>query len=229
MKDKFEQIQEWIKENRSTTAIGEQIQEWLTSEDKSVLEQSLKIIDEHLNKEIERGESITKRISIMITLLAAGTAVLIFFGKTILEISSNFPFLIYFMYSVPVIFLIKTFFYSLRAIRPGVKNITVPQLIFDIQDKTFLDSLRYETTWKIWEYFQILPFNAGRLFLFERGLSNFLFSIISFLILGLLLLLNKNSALHICNKIQFTIGGFFILFAFLIDYILKKTGFWKIK
>ncbi|MCK4636491.1 MAG: hypothetical protein KAT49_01275 [Methanomicrobia archaeon] len=205
------------------------IQEKIKSNNRDILDQSRKIIDEFLIRETERGKSIVKRINILITLSGAISAVILFFGKIILDINNkNFLILIYFICFATILFLIKSIYFLIRSLRPTQMYVLSPELlIFDIQGKDYEKSLRYEITWKIWEYFQMQPVNTEKLIWLDRGQRNLLFSIISFLFWGLLLLINKNVSNFIPNWIEYTLGGIFILFAFFCDYILDKFGFWN--
>jgi len=226
MESKFNLIVKNIISNKNTEELGEQIQNWIKSKDKNVLLQSLQIIEKFLERENEKGRSILSRINILIALLGAGSAILLFFSKMIFETNVSYPKLIYFVSMMPFIFLVKSLIYSSKAIRPRNLNISTPDIIFEIQDKSYLKALRYEIVWKIWEYAQVQPFNCDRLFLFEMGLRNFVYSISSFLLLGFFIFLDKNNLLEICNKQQIIIGLILILFAVFQHLIFKLKGIW---
>ncbi len=204
-----------------------EIQEKIKSNNKDVLDQSMEIIDEHLRKEVERGKTAGTRVNTLITLSGAASAVILFFGKIILNIcTSNFLILIYFTYSVTILFLMKSIYYSIRSLKLTQVYRLSPEIIYDIQERDLNEALRYEITWKIWEYFQMIPVNTQRLFWFNRGQRNLLFSIIFFLFLGLLLLINEKVSVSIPNSIEYILGGISILFVVFCDCILDRFGFW---
>ena len=205
----------------------EKILEKIKSNDKDVLDQSIKIIDEQLREESERGKSVITRVNTLIALSGAVSAVAIFFGKTILDmLGNNLLILIYLAYSSMLLLLIKSIYYSIRALSVAKGYRLTPKMIFDIQEKDPKKSLRYQIGWKIWEYYQMIPVNTQKLFWFNRGQRNLLFSIICFLCLGFLLFINKKISLPVPNAIQYIGGVIFIVFATLFDFIFEKLGLW---
>jgi hypothetical protein len=201
----------------------------ITSQDKEILKKSLMIIDEHLEKERQRGETAEKRANILITFIGIGAAV-------VLALSSNFAnpvfsmvYLIVSLFLITIIFLVKSIIYTLRIIKVQQKKRLTPDLINDIQNLDIKAALSYEIKWKIWEYNQRIPVNTQKLFWVARAHRNFIFSIITALVLSLILFLDQHISIQSWwfDGIQISFGIFGLAFVLLIDYIFEKYSFWE--
>lgn len=207
-----------------------ELQTKIKAKDKTILDQSVRILDEFLGREIERGESALRRVNTLIALSGAAAAVTLFFGSTITEISyGNLLIFIYLVFSSSVIFLVKTVVYSIRGLRPIQRYQLGPEIVCDIQDKDSEEALRYEAKWKMWEFFQMQPVNTQKLFWLHRAQRSLLFGAISFVAIGVLLFVDKNSPFCIPHLCQYLLGGILVAFSAICDPVLDRLGFWRFK
>ena len=138
---------------------------------------------------------------------------------------SNFQWIFFFsLYVGSMSFLLKSALYSLRALWALKGNELTPTLVFDLQSLSEIEALREETTWKIWEYYQLLPLGNERLFYTHRAQRNIFAAIIMFTILGMLWFLCKQITLHLPSWIVILQTIFVALFVFLLDIVSEKRG-----
>ena len=106
----------------------------ITSQDKEILKKSLMIIDEHLEKERQRGETAEKRANILITFIGIGAAVVLALISNFVNPVFSMVYLIVSLFLITIIFLVKSIIYTLRIIKVQQKKRLTPDLINDIQN-----------------------------------------------------------------------------------------------
>ena len=207
--------------------LAKEISDKINTKDKEVLLHCLVIINEHLNKENQRGISSTNKLNSMLTLMGVGSALLFFFGNFLFsnnEVQNDIMIKIFFLFAAT--FLIKSIYYSIKTMSVQKVNRLNPDLIFDIQNKNFIESIRYEIVWKIWEYKQLLPFHTSKLFLINRCQRNFFITVLIILIIATLLPFNIQQLSDIPLTFKYVSYVIFIFIFLFGDAIMDRLGFW---
>ena len=207
--------------------IAKEINEKIKTKDKETLLHCLEIINEHHNKENQRGISSTNKLNSMLTLMGVGSALLLFFGNFLFsknEVQYDILIKIFFLFATA--FLIKSIYYSIKTMSVRKIYRLNPDLIFDIQDKDFIEYIRYEIVWKICEYKQLVPFHTSKLFLINRCQRNFFISVLTILIIAALLPFNIQLLCDISITFKYIFSAILLFILIFGDTIIDRLGFW---
>lgn len=207
--------------------LAKEIHDKLNTPDKDVLQHSLVIVNEHLNKENQRGLSSNNKLNSMLSLIGVGSVVLLFFGNFLFSnMDVQYDTIIKICYLFAATFLLKSLYYSIKTMSVSKVNRLNTDIIYEIQDKNFTEAIKYEVAWKIWEYKQLIPFHTSKLFLINRCQRNFFISILIIVIITALLpfnaLLQSVNPLY-CKYFTFAFFACILLFG---DVIIDRLGFW---
>lgn len=198
----------------------------LSSNELTILKQSLGFINEKLVLERSRSQRAEGRATAILAVTGILSGFVVHFAKLIIGSPSNFQWLYLFsLYVGSILFLLKSALYSLKALWALKGNELTPTLVFNLQSLSEIEALREETTWKIWEYYQLLPLGNERLFWTHRAQRNIFAAIIMFTILGMLWFLSEQiTAPHLPNCIVFLLIILIALFVVFLDRVSEKWG-----
>lgn len=201
-----------------------EIKNKLSSNELTILKQSVGFINEKLELERSRSQRAEGRANTILGFTGILSGFLVYFA-TLIGSPSNFQWLFLLsIYVGSILFLLKSSLYALRALWALKGNELSPTLIFDLQSLSEAEALREETTWKIWEYYQLLPLGNERLFWTHRAQRNICAAIIMFAILGLLWFIGKQFTPHLTNCIVIFSIILIFLFVVFLDPVSEKCG-----
>jgi hypothetical protein len=212
-----------------------EIRDKIPSNDLAILKQSLIFVNEKITNERVRASKAETRATA--TLAFAGvfsSIVIVKLPSTIRDFVSvnldsiSYNWLLFFsLYAATVLFLLKSALFSFKALGVLRKNEVSPDFIFDIQEKCEYDALREEITYKIWEYYELIPVGNRRLFLVNRAQRNILASIVVFSALGISQILFENANFLITNEFIIFVVSTTAAAIFLLDFVVEKcNNFW---
>lgn len=194
-----------------------------------VLQISLRIIDEHLSREKERGNSADKRATTIITFIGILATVILAFTKLVIINNNSLIICVSGFLVITLIFLIKSIINIMNLFQVKQIDTLSPDMINDIQDKTKNQAIAYEVKWKIWEYNKLTPYNSKKLFYLNRAQRNTISCIFSILILALALFADDYIKISECwfLALQLIIVILAFIFALISDTIMEINGIWK--
>lgn len=202
----------------------------LTSNNPDVINQSLKIINENIGKEKERGRSAESRANTLIGFSGAGAATILALSKILLDNNQvNLKVLLYFLYFSALILIWKSIRYAIKSTRTVQMNRLTPNLVYEIQPKDKVDALKHEIKWKFWEYNQMKQPHTEKLFWLNRAQRNLASSIFFILLIGIVSIvgkLNFPSWPWWALTLEYIAGSISIIFCFVCDNILDRLGIW---
>lgn len=200
----------------------------ITSRDPNILEKSVVIVNEQLDKETKRGELAEKRAGMLIPFITIGSTFILAFSKLIGSLENTLAISLAAFFIVALIFFIKSAIFTLISFRIVQANRLTPQLVNDIQQFDRLEAMAYEVKWKIWEYNQMVPVNTKRLFYTYRAHNNLMLAVFSILILACIQFLSRFAISQSCalTSFQFIVGSITIILGLVSDFIIEKLSFW---
>lgn len=202
----------------------------LTSNNSDVINQSLKIINENIRKEKERGKSAELRANTLIGFSGAGAAAILALSKILLDNNQvNLKVLQYFLYFSALMLIWKSIWYAIKSTRTVQMNRLTPDLIYEIQPKDKISALKHEIKWKFWEYNQMKQPHTEKLFWLNRAQRNLTSSIFFILLIGIVSIvgkLNFPSWPWWAFMLEYIAGSVSIIFCFVCDNILDRLGIW---
>lgn len=202
----------------------------LSSDNINILKQSLSFVTERITVERLRSTRAETRATSILAVAGILAGFVVHFSRifgTLKLINWLFLFIIYI---ASILFLLKAALFAIKA-HWSLKGYELkPDLAFELNKLSECDALREELTWKIWEYYQLLPIGNERLFWTNRAQRNILTAIISFSILGICWFFFSNTELLIPHyAVIFLLLVFLILILFL-DVIFERVGeLWRTK
>ena len=204
----------------------EEIKENLDSDDIAVLNLCNIFLDKRIERERLRAESAEKRASILLGIVGAASALLVFLSKNILSTSDSHINLIITFYIASVLWLFRTIWYSLKSIRTQNRYCIDLESIFEFQQKTKINALKAIISAKLWEYKQSVRPNTERLFYIQRAQRALVVFIGLLLMLGFIIIIDteiigKNEFCFIC--IFSTVLAVFWFFGY---RLIEKLGIW---
>lgn len=161
-----------------------EISKRLTTEDSNILKQAISFVDNRIALMRDRAKIAETRATAMLVVSGILAGFVVHFGKTLQNQNISEPILFAALYLSSILLLIKATYYSIKALWVLKGNELNPDLAFDLQGKLGYEALREELTWKIWEYYEILPLTNEKLFWLNRSQRNTVSAIISFMFLG---------------------------------------------
>lgn len=202
------------------------------SDDINVLNISIRLISEQIEKENSRSESVDNRINIVFCLIGIYASVILATNGVLFNPSSTPSIILKFFFIGLLIILAMSVFNALKTIL--VKQIyeLSPELVNDIQCFSEKEALQYEIKWKMWQYNKLNESNTTKLFYLHRVQRNLFFSILYLLIMAILIYFNDyihiNELKSPCLRyIEFGIGIISLLFSIFSNNIFEKYSFWN--
>ena len=202
----------------------EEISEKLSSSDFEVLSFCRNYLLELSVDERARNTRAEDKAQTILNICGVGATIIAGFAGLALGQSSNLPppaFLIPFL--APVVFIAKSAFFCLRALQPAKDFQSNQELVFDIQAKTLIESLRYDIAVRIWLYERTLQFSTSKLFYLHRAIRNFAAFIIAVLLVSLALFMLASSHRPVGPRITIAFAVL-LLIAFFLDPLAEKLG-----
>ena len=129
-----------------------EIRKKITSDDKSILEHSLALVQKCIKEDKEREKAVEMRA------IATFTGLVIFagFGIPFIKPTEGFekPLTLSLMYAGFLLFLLKAIYYTFKVLRNTQRFAIKPSTVYEFQSATLNDFLRDNITEKIWIYGQ---------------------------------------------------------------------------
>ena len=164
-----------------------EISKRLTSEDLDILKQAISFVDGRITLMRDRAKIAETRATAMLVVSGILAGFVVHFGETLQNENISETILFAALYLASILLLIKATYYSIKVLWVLKGNELNPDLAFDLQAKSGNEALREELTWKIWEYYEILPLTNEKLFWLNRSQRNTVSAIISFMFLGIIM------------------------------------------
>lgn len=201
-----------------------EIKEKITSSDITVLKQSLEYVNQRISNERSRSDRAETRSSTLLSVTGILSGFVVFFmdsffngsiaqndGKTILFFSS-------------VLLISRSLFYSVRSLWTYKSYELSVELAFDFQSLKEIESIRQEISFKIWEYYQLLPISNKRLFYLNRSQRNLLCALIILLFLTVYSMYISNLDLGLNGYFLKSLGIVFITMVLFLDTLFERFG-----
>lgn len=161
----------------------------LASADREVLRSCEANADTMLSNEKLRGERAEDKAQDVLKACAAGATVVtaglgFLYGR--LAPAPAWSTLLPFV--AAILFIVKSVWYNLMVFEPAKLYRATPDLVFDVQDKTFEEALRYAVAVKLWLFEINVPLNTQKLFYLDRAIRNFVGFIFTLLLGGIVII-----------------------------------------
>lgn len=207
----------------------DEIKEKITSTNIEVLKACNEFLDQRIEKERLRGDAAERRANIILSIVGAASAILIFLAQklpppTIKEPSTILSSLIY---ATSAIWLARAIWYSSKAIKTQSNMMLLAESIYEFQANDESVALKEILTGKLWELQRAVPPNTERLFYVQRAQRALTIFMGWLFFNGGILLLSEKLSLYIVYIIG-CLGAFAAFFLFFFgDKIIEKKGIWK--
>lgn len=202
----------------------EEISEKLSSSDAEVLSFCRNYLLDLSVDERARNTRAEDKAQTILNICGVGATIIAGFAGLTLGQSSTLPppaFVIPFL--APVVLIAKSAFFCLRALQPAKDFQSSEELVFDIQGKTLIESLRYDVAVRIWLYEKTLQFSTSKLFYLHRAIRNFAAFIITLLLVSIALFMLATSHRPIGLRIT-SVFALLLLLTFFLDPLAEKLG-----
>jgi hypothetical protein len=205
----------------------EEIQSRLTSEDPEVLEQARAFITEMLAAETARGSVAEGRAATTLGVIAVVAGFAVTAAGSIVSGSGPTSWHLLIGYAGALAFLVRGAYFCLRTVSPQKYFIITPDLIFDLQAGSRLDSLRSEIAYKMWQYERDVVPNSGKVFWLGRGQRGLLVGVALLSLTALLARVHVEHPLSFPVWARWTLALLLAALFFLLDPIVERAGDWR--
>jgi hypothetical protein len=219
----------------------DKIREKISSENVAILKQSLGFVIERVSNEKARGLRAETRAVANLAFAGVLLSIVIVRLPTILQdyTFTNWA-LIFTLYLATIVFLLKSAVFALKSLGVLKRNEVTPELVFFIQQRSEIDALREEITYRIWEYYQLLSVSNERLRCVNRTQRNTLAAMATFSVLGIISfpfeVINLSVTKHFnpdlvdtfTKSMNIIVIAIILVSIFLLDFVAEKLGgFWR--
>ncbi len=206
----------------------ENITSRITSNDLDVLDTCGKFLDERLEKERQRGESAERRANMILGVVGAVTAFMVFLSENVLnKLNDEVAILGNVFYAASAIWLARAVWYSMRAIRSQSRYRVSAESVFEFQSGSIVVALQKMLAAKYWEHKHSVQPNTERLFFVQRAQRALVVVIGLILTLGFLLVIEEQFSGKYSNCISISIFLALLVFWFFGDWVIEKSGMWN--
>jgi len=196
----------------------------LTSNDINILKQSLSFVTEKLSIERIRSSRAETRATSILAVAGILAGFVIYFSKLIGLPGQSHWLILFGVYIVSILFLLKSALFAIKALWTLKGNELKPDLAFDLQNLSEIDALREEITWKIWEYYELLKTGNERLFWTNRAQRNIYAAIITFALLGTCWFFLEQIPIQVPQCVVIFLIVLLSILAILLDVLLERLG-----
>lgn len=203
------------------------IQAKIKSENIEVLKLCNKFLDDRIESERLRGESAERRASILLGVVGAISAFMVFLAGDILGNDNRPHVFLVIIYTASALWLARSIWYSMKSLRSQSRYRLTIESIFNIQNASDIDALKNIIAGKYWEHEHCVQPNTERLFYIQRAQRSIVVVAGFLLCFGALVILGD----HLKHLNDFCISLFvsFILLAYWLfgDWAIEKAGIWN--
>jgi hypothetical protein len=203
---------------------SKEISKRLTSEDSGTLKQSISFVNDRISLIRDRAKVAETRATAMLAVSGILAGFVVHFGAKLESDKTPENVLFAVLYLASILLLIKAIYYAIKALWVLRGYELNPELAFDLQGKSGHNALREELTWKIWEYYQILPLTNEKLFWLNRSQRNTVSAITTFMFLGSILFVQINFGLELPWFFTVLITLVLVFLVLFLDPILEHFG-----
>jgi peptidoglycan/LPS O-acetylase OafA/YrhL len=198
----------------------------LTSQEREVLEYCKAYLIELTAEENNRSRRAEDKAQVVLNICGVGATLLIGFAGFLWSRVSSSDILVILVPLISAVVLIaKSVFFNLRTLQPMQNNEANTELVFDVQEKDFVEALRYDIAVRIWLYDMNRQFHTSKVFYLHRAIRNLAGFIVAVLITSLVstfLLTRANWFLHSRWMLGFSVA--LLLFSLLLDPLSERFG-----
>jgi hypothetical protein len=97
-------------------------------------------------------------------------------------------------------------------------------LIYEFQKCSEIESLREELTWKIWEFWELIPVSTEKLFWLNRSQRNTVAALITYMFLGMILFLEMKLDISINFVPTYLLVSMLVVLGLFIDPAMERLG-----
>ena len=196
----------------------------LSSNDVNILKQSLSFVTEKLSVERSRSSKAETRATSILAVAGILAGFVIFFSKLIGFPGQSNWLIMFIIFIVSVLFLLKSALFAIKALWTLKGYELTPDLAFDLQELSEIDALREEITWKIWEYYELLKTSNKRLFYTNRAQRNIFTTIVAFAFLGTSWFFLEQIPIQVPQCVVIFLIVLLSIPAILLDVVLERFG-----
>lgn len=197
----------------------------VTSTNPEVLAQCRRLSDELLIKESERGRAAEIRATAVLAASGVLAGLLTHALNSTAGSRESPPWLAVAAYAAVLGLLLRSAFYCIRTMSPGMRHGFGPNLITALQSKTATECLQEEIVHKLWEYERAIPSNSGRLFWLTRAQRAFVLSVALFAVVSFCL--RVRASMEVCATVEWAVLGGLVLCCFGIDWLVERHSIWN--
>jgi hypothetical protein len=200
-----------------------EISEKLSSADMEVLNSCKAYLVELSLEEKGRNSRAEDKAQIILNICGVGATILVgFAGLALGRPSFSLPPTVVLPVLAAIILIAKSAFYSLEALQPVKDFEPSEKFVFDVQEKTPIETLRYDITNRIWLYQRNRQFSTSKLFYLDRAIRNFAAAFIVPLLISLVLVLVIIPRGGAIGTLGFGIG--LVIASLVLDPVIENFG-----
>ena len=196
----------------------------LSSNDINILKQSLSFVTWKLSVERLRSSRAETRATSILAVAGILAGFIIYFSKLIGSPGQSIWYILFTIYIISILFLLRSALSAIKALWALIGNELKPDLAFDLQELSKIDALREETTWKIWEYYELLKISNKRLFWTNRAQRNIYAVIVSFAFLGTGWFFLEQIPIQVPQCVVIFLIVLLSILAIFLDVVLERFG-----
>ena len=202
----------------------EKIRSKVTSENINILKRSLLFVDDRIALQRERAKMAETRATAMLVVVGILAGFVVHFGKTLDSIKVSDSILFAALYLAAIFFIIKSIYYSIKTLWVLKGNELNADLIFELQDCSEVEAHREELTWKIWEYWKVIPVANEKLFWLNRSQRNTVAALLTYMFLGMMLFLKIKLSISIYWVVTCLAIIMLVALVLFIDTAMERFG-----
>jgi len=205
----------------------ESIKNQLSTNDIEVIKKCQEFIDDRSQLERIRGESAERRANIILSTLGASSAFLVFMASNLLGDPDKVGWLVIILYAASALWLSRSVWYCVKSIRTQSRYRVTEDSVFEVQDKSEIDTAKLFLSGKIWELGCSVQPNTERLFYVQRAQRAFIVFVVILLLLGVVVISRDFLSINPSPCILLLISALIVIFWVLGDYLIERGGIWN--
>lgn len=203
------------------------IQAKIDSEDIEVLKLCNKFLDDRVESERLRGESAERRASILLGVVGAISAFMVFLANDILGNGNKPHVFLVIIYTASALWLARSVWYSMKSLRSQNRYRLTIESIFGFQSGSDIEALKKIIAGKYWEHEQSVQPNTERLFYIQRAQRSIVV-VAGFLLCFGALIIMGNQLKYLNDTCVSLLASFILLTYWLFgDWAVEKAGIWN--
>lgn len=200
------------------------IRKHITSEDVSVLEQSLRFVIQRATKEAERGKAAEARATAMLAILGILAGFIVPSVESTATIDGSERWALLTVFLTVLAFLVKGLFNAIRVLSVSRQYRVDAETVYDFQTMSHAQALQEEIACVLWEHAKAIRPNSEKLFWLQRSQRAAGIAVIWFMVFGVALYLANEELVLLPPFVSISIATLGVLAFFTVDLIAERYG-----